>query len=367
MPCANAMRALDPVVAGQAPVAQDRFAAYVAHELRTPIALQRALAEAALGDPRPDMRAMCEEIIAACDQQQRLIDALLHLTLDHPRLTCRESVDLAAMARRVLGAHEPCRLDRVVALGPAVASGDPTLLERLCANLISNAIRHNIPRGRIEVTTRMDTEHALLCVANTGPVIPCGELPRLFQPFERLGSSRRGCADGLGLGLSIVQSIADAHEAIVVARARAGGGLAIEVRLPANRSGRSGGAAALTARDSGAGIRKSSQSDHGSTDPTSSSPPRAHGSSATRRRTVSWSAASTTWSVRSPSPSGPPSRMNPSSTRPSMNAACAAHSRCLRMGRAGFQFGPCTRMSAKFATADMLSWRAHDPWTAAPL
>jgi signal transduction histidine kinase len=131
----------------------------------------------------------------------------------------------------VLRAHELSELDSAVALEPAVATGDPTLLERLAANIVSNAIRHNIPHGRIEVATRTDAGRALLSVANTGPLIPAGELTRLFQPFERLGSQPQACTDGIGLGLTIVQSIADAHNATVAAHARAGGGLAIEVRF----------------------------------------------------------------------------------------------------------------------------------------
>jgi len=132
----------------------------------------------------------------------------------------------------VLQAHELSELASFVALEPAVTTGDPALLKRLAANIVSNAIRHNIPRGRIEVATRTDAGRALLSVANTGPLIPAGELPRLFQPFERLGSQPQACTDGIGLGLTIVQSIADAHNATVAAHTRAGGGLEIEVRFP---------------------------------------------------------------------------------------------------------------------------------------
>jgi signal transduction histidine kinase len=216
---------------------RDRFAAYVAHELRTPIALQLALAEAALADPHADkvaFRAICEDIVDSCEQQQRLIEALLDLTHSNRGLTRREPVDVAAITSRALQAYELSELDSVVALEPAVAIGDPTLLERLAANLVSNAIRHNIPHGRIEVATRTDAGWALLSVANTGPLIPAGELTRLFQPFQRLGSHPQACSDGLGLGLAIVQSIADAHNANLAAYAHAGGGLAVEVRFPAS-------------------------------------------------------------------------------------------------------------------------------------
>jgi len=214
---------------------RERFAAYVAHELRTPIALQRALAEVALADPHADdasLRAMCEAIVAGCERQQRLIESLLDLTHGQRGLTRREPVDIAAVTSEALQAHELRGLDSVVALDPAFAPGDPILLGRLAANLISNAIRHNIPHGRIEVATRAEAERALLRVANTGPLIPADELARLFQPFERLGQQPQAGADGIGLGLAIVQSVAEVHSATVAARVRAGGGLAIEVRFP---------------------------------------------------------------------------------------------------------------------------------------
>jgi signal transduction histidine kinase len=220
---------------------RDRFASYIAHELRTPIALQRALAEAALADPHADkvaLRTMGEGIVASCERQQRLIEALLDLTRSQRGLTRQDPVDIAAITSRALRAHELSELDSVVALEPAVATGDPTLVERLAANLVSNAIRHNIPHGRIEVATRTDAGRALLFVANTGPLIPAGELTRLFQPFERLGSQPRASADGIGLGLAIVQSIGDAHKATVAAHPRAGGGLEIEVRFRASVSTR---------------------------------------------------------------------------------------------------------------------------------
>jgi signal transduction histidine kinase len=178
---------------------------------------------------------MGEGIVASCEQQRHLIDALLDLTLSQRGLTRQQPVDIAALTGQVLRAHEPSELDRVVALEPAVATGDPTLLERLVDNLVSNAVRHNIPKGRIEVATRADAGRALLSITNTGPLIPAGELTRLFEPFERLGSGSQGREHGIGLGLAIVQSIADAHGAILAAQARAGGGLEIELKFSATR------------------------------------------------------------------------------------------------------------------------------------
>jgi len=221
--------------AGDLSQADRSFIVYAAHELRGEITLQLALAESTLADPDADtaaLREMGEGVVASCERQERLLESLLTLSRSQCGRLRREPVDIAAITSQVLRAHELSELDSAVALEPAVATGDPTLLERLAANVVSNAIRHNIPHGRIEVATRTDAGRALLSVANTGPLIPAGELTRLFQPFERLGLQPQACTDGIGLGLTIVQSIADAHNATVAAHARAGGGLEIEVRFP---------------------------------------------------------------------------------------------------------------------------------------
>jgi K+-sensing histidine kinase KdpD len=228
---------------------RDCFAGYVAHELRTPIALQLALAESALADPRADevaWREMAEAVVASCEQQHRLIEALLDFTRSQRGPKCQEPVDIAAITGHVLRAHELGELKCAVVLEPAITMGDPALLERLVANLVSNAIRHNIHHGRIEVTTRANERHALLAVANTGPLISDREIPRLFHPFE-CSARPNACADGIGLGLAIVKSIADAHDATVATRASARGGLEIEVRFPATLAGEGPGTGSVSA------------------------------------------------------------------------------------------------------------------------
>ena len=172
---------------------------------------------------------MGERVLASCVRQQRLIDALLKRARIGRGLTRREPVELAAIAATALRGHDPGELGSVVALEPVRTTGDPDLLEQLAANLVSNAIRHNIVGGRIEVATRAQPGRAVLTVANTGPRIPASELQRLFQPFQRLAPHLPDTTDGVGLGLTIAQTIADAHRAVMTARARAGGGLEIHV------------------------------------------------------------------------------------------------------------------------------------------
>ena len=72
-------------------------------------------------------------------------------------------------------------------LGQAPTSGDPRLAERLVANLIDNAIRHNHPTGSVQVATHAGGGRATITVANSGPIVPPSEIDRLFEPFQRLG------------------------------------------------------------------------------------------------------------------------------------------------------------------------------------
>ncbi len=215
---------------------RESFPAYVAHELRTPLATQRALLELALADANTDAsawRLIGADVLSACRQQERLLDSCLALARSRADLPRREPLDLARLAAEALQAHAPDELERVVILERARTSGDSGLVERLVANLISNAIRHNVAHGRIQVATYTRSGRAVLSVVNTGPQIPSGEVQRLFQPFQRLTSTSGSPGEGVGLGLTIVRAIADAHKARMTARAQAGGGLRVDVAFQA--------------------------------------------------------------------------------------------------------------------------------------
>ena len=184
------------------------------------------------------MRGTCERVLAAGEQQERLIEALLTLSRSQRGLDRHEAFDLAAVAADVLATRRPEADHRpsprpMPTLAPAPVSGDVHLAERLVANLIDNAVRHNVVGGQIEITTSTHAGSSTLSVVNSGPVIPPAETDRLLQPFQRLDSDRSANDDGLGLGLSIVQAIAVAHNAVLTARSRSQGGLWVEVIFPA--------------------------------------------------------------------------------------------------------------------------------------
>jgi signal transduction histidine kinase len=219
--------------------AQRHFVANASHELRTPLTRERAMLQVALDDPETTTgtwRDTAREILASNAEQESLIEALLALASSEGSLDKREPVDLAAVTGEVLAARqaETGRLGLRVegAARPAALDGDPLLIERLTANLIDNAIRHNVPGGTIEVTTGSGNGYGFLSVTNTGAVIPPAEVSRLFQPFHRLGGRGTQGSQGHGLGLSIVRAIATAHGADVEACALPGGGLAINVTFP---------------------------------------------------------------------------------------------------------------------------------------
>jgi signal transduction histidine kinase len=200
--------------------AQRRFVANASHELRTPLTTVRALLEMIISDPDATIdtfRVTCEQVLEESETQEQLIDALLTLAQGQRGIEHRDLIDLAQITIDVLRALEPVaaasgvRVD--VGLAPALIDGDPRLVARLISNLLENAIAHNTPHGRVSVGVDTQAGHATLQVINTGPVIPAAEIDRLLQPFQRLTPERVADHNGLGLGLSIVAAIADAHHA----------------------------------------------------------------------------------------------------------------------------------------------------------
>jgi signal transduction histidine kinase len=218
--------------------AQRQFVANASHELRTPLTLERAILEVTLADPAASvtsLRAACERVLAIGEQQERTIDALLTLARGERGLQRREPLALDTIANDVLSERRAqierrgLRLETELEHAPAM--GDMRLIERLVANLLDNAIQHNIAGGWVKVTTALAGAEAVLAVTNSGPVIATDEVDRLLRPFQRLGAERVRHGDGHGLGLSIVAAIATAHGAGFSVTPQPEGGLRVEVRF----------------------------------------------------------------------------------------------------------------------------------------
>lgn len=219
-------------------VAQRQFVANASHELRTPLTLHQAIVEVTLADPDStvdSMRATLRRLLAAGAHQERIIEALLTLARSQQGLHRRQDVDLAILTanavdhRRETAATQGIRLEST--LRPAPMSGDPELVERLVANVLDNALRHNLAPGWVTVSTGAEAGRTVLQVANSGPVIRTDQVATLFQPFRRLDGSRKADGDGLGLGLSIVAAIVGAHHGTVSAVPLPAGGLHVTVEF----------------------------------------------------------------------------------------------------------------------------------------
>ncbi|WP_327357203.1 sensor histidine kinase [Streptomyces sp. NBC_01304] len=214
--------------------AQQRFAANAAHELRTPLAVQRAAAEIGLADPDPAKVARIRgKLLEVADDSERLIEGLLLLSAADQGVEKAEPVDLGrTVEEAVAGLAAQARRHEVtvsVDAAPVPVTGDPVLLHHLVENLVANAVRHNVPGPGGTVTVTTDATGLTVC--NTGPPVPPDVVPQLFEPFRRLKEREHRPGSGAGLGLSIVASIARAHDWTVTAEANEGEGGGLTVRV----------------------------------------------------------------------------------------------------------------------------------------
>jgi len=225
--------ALDRLAAGYE--SQRRFAANASHELRTPLAVQRVLTEVAMEDPGAgqDLHRLGVQLLRTNERNEQLIEGLLVLAESDRGLPGKVPVRLDQLAGSVLDAHEERAAQHGVTLHRKLCErlvpGDPILLERLIANLVANAITYNEPGGWAEVAV---AGQPALAIRNTGQRIPAQHMASLFEPFRRPGTDRTSNSGGVGLGLSIVRSIAAAHEGTVHAQPRPDGGLIIAIEFP---------------------------------------------------------------------------------------------------------------------------------------
>lgn len=215
----------------------DRERAFVrnaSHELRTPLSVIRTEADVTLADEADDpdaLRRALAVVREASERSERLIDALLALARasrdDHPR----SEVDLSQLVRKLTDETDLHDLRVDLTLRPARVLGDPELFRTMAANLIDNAVRHNTANGWIKIDTESAGGEARLEISNSGAVITPEAAASLTEPFRRRGTARTG--DGLGLGLSIAASVAQAHGGQLAIIPLERGGLRVSIALPA--------------------------------------------------------------------------------------------------------------------------------------
>ncbi|WP_033294668.1 sensor histidine kinase [Amycolatopsis jejuensis] len=217
--------------------AQRRFVANAAHELKTPVATQRAVAEVALARPGADgaVTALGTKVLASTDQQERLLESLLALAQNPETVARTEIVDLGRLTGDLLPRRPAQAAEDVEAraeLGSAKVLGDAVLLGRMLCNLLDNAFLYNHPGGWVSARTGERDGGCVAEVENTGPELGPDDAARLFEPFRRLCLDRQSLPRGSGLGLSVVRAIAEAHGGSVTAQPRPGGGLLVRVSIP---------------------------------------------------------------------------------------------------------------------------------------
>ena len=216
------------------------FVANASHELKTPVAALRVLAETLLTALPDDPQAGREFAVRIGREAERL-DTLVRDLLDLSRVERGtldvEPVDLVGLAKEVVGGYadraEERRIRLRTELRPNVAMrGDRAQLGLLLSNLIDNAVRCTPPRGTVRVRLDGGESRAVLQVADTGEGIPADELPRIFERFYRVDKARARQTGGTGLGLAIVRHVAESHGGTVTVDSELGRGTTFTVTLP---------------------------------------------------------------------------------------------------------------------------------------
>ncbi|HEX4088975.1 MAG TPA: HAMP domain-containing sensor histidine kinase [Trebonia sp.] len=217
-----------------------QLVAWVSHDLRTPLAGMRAMAEALEDGLAADPPRYHKQIRAEAERLATMVDDLFELSRIHSgalRLS-PDVITLDDLVSDVLASTEALAREHGVGLagwatGRLAVSADPRELSRALTNLLTNAIRHTPPGGRVHIEAMPDEGDALLAVADGCGGIPEADLPYVFDLAWRGTAARSPAPDsGAGLGLAIVRGVVEAHRGTVrVVNTR--DGCRFEMRLPA--------------------------------------------------------------------------------------------------------------------------------------
>ena len=211
----------------------------VAHDLRTPMARLRGTAETAL---RAEDPAVLREALADCLEESDRVIAMLNTLMDISEAETgtmalrRERTDLADLVRDAVDLYDEVAEARTVHVevrtpGPLEVDVDRNRMRQVVANLLDNALKYTEPGGRVEIAAAAEGHEVVLTMADTGVGIPAAELPLVWDRLYRGDKSRS--TRGLGLGLSLVRAIVQAHGGRVEVDSRPGVGSRFTVRLPA--------------------------------------------------------------------------------------------------------------------------------------
>ena len=210
--------------------------AAVSHDLRTPLASIKASVSSLRQTDVAWSEADQADLLATIEQNADRLDALIGNLLDMSRLHTGSlqpflrptAIDEVAPAA-LLGLDDSLRLEMAVPDGFPLVLADPGLLERVLANLFSNALRHSPAARPPELQAELLDDTVLLEVVDHGPGVPDEQKERIFEPFTRVGDRY----PGVGLGLAVAKGFAEAMGGHIVAVDTPGGGLTVRITLPA--------------------------------------------------------------------------------------------------------------------------------------
>ncbi|MFU8770943.1 MAG: ATP-binding protein [Anaerolineales bacterium] len=230
----------------EAETSRRAMTADIAHELRTPLSVQRAQLEALKDGIYP---LNPDNLVPILEQNQmltRLVEDLRTLALaDAGKLNLElVSTDLDKLIRRSMESFIPQAAARDIEIqliesenreASTTVDIDPQRVEQILNNLLANALRYNPDGGFIELVIEPETELVTLTVRDNGPGIPAEDLPHVFERFYRADKSRSRGEGGSGLGLSIAYKLAQAHGGSLSAANHPQGGAIFTLRLPKSR------------------------------------------------------------------------------------------------------------------------------------
>jgi two-component system, OmpR family, sensor kinase len=228
--------------AQQAVISEDRMRRFItdaSHELRTPLTTMRGFAELYRQGAARDMEMVMSRIESESRRMGLLIDDLLLLArLDAQRPIERKRVDLLALATdavhdaRAVSPKRSISIEVIDGPGTPEALGDEARLRQVLGNLMTNALQHTPDSAGIIVRVGTTAEDAILEVVDEGPGMSQDDAQRIFERFYRTDSSRTRSSGGSGLGLSIVDSLVQAHGGTVSVTTAPGQGCRFFVSLP---------------------------------------------------------------------------------------------------------------------------------------
>lgn len=210
------------------------------HDLKNPLGIIMGYAHILLDDLDEDtpQREYAQQIVESSEKMQDLILDMLDLARIESGLQLQpEEVRLSSFLEETVDKHQVAAQQKNIRMNLGNGASqttvmfDPRYMVRVFDNLLSNAIKYTAAGGTVTITTRVNSEHYMVSIKDTGDGIPANDLPHIFEPFYRIQKIGQR-HEGTGLGLSIVKSIVEQHQGIISVQSETGEGSTFTVTLP---------------------------------------------------------------------------------------------------------------------------------------